>query len=356
MRIEVTNFDERQTPDLHSRQKLILSDGKLSRRTFTRLVPRDRHTGRPHHESLTIETWRKRKIVCEADEEHTVTLQGEEVQTLLDFVAGARSIPATGRVGTFHENVAPDDGTRAGMAASEHVLGLPEGEQGEALLTLLRQATERPEVLRAVLERSAADRDFLARAANALNLAVYEAAVADLESLIAADASENAFQRLLAANPWMFGSEYASLLPDRTITVRQQQDFLLTRTADGRLELVEIKTALGGDQLFTYDREHRTLYQKADLSRVIAQVQHYLAELDADRDGIARKFKVDAYKATARIVIGRDGEGEARREALVRTNAHLHRVEIITFDGLVRIARRVVAHLGGRGVHPVSAS
>jgi len=97
VKITVTNFDERKTPDLHSQQTIVLSDGKLSRKTFTRLVPRDRHTGKPHHESLKVETWRKRKTLCEVDEEHTVTLQGEEVQTLLDFVAGARSIPTTRR-------------------------------------------------------------------------------------------------------------------------------------------------------------------------------------------------------------------------------------------------------------------
>ncbi|EIZ86655.1 hypothetical protein WYO_0666 [Methylobacterium sp. GXF4] len=227
--------------------------------------------------------------------------------------------------------------------------------QGEALLALLRQTTDRPNVLRAVLEHSAAHRDFLTRAASALNLAVYEAAVADLERLVATDAAESAFQSLLAANPWMFGSEYARLLPNRTITVRQQQDFLLTRTADDRLELVEIKTALGGDPLFAYDKAHDVFYQKADLTRVIAQVQNYIADVDGTRDLVLRKFTIDAYKVTARIVIGRDGD-EKQMEALKRTNAHLHRIEIITFDGLVRIARRVLAHLGGRGDAPTSAS
>jgi len=346
VKITVTNFDERRKPDLHSQQTIVLSDGKLSRKTFTRLVPRDRHTGRPHHESLKIETWRKRKAACEVDEEHTVTLQADEVQTLLDFVAGARSLTATRRVGTFIESVSPESGSQSGEAALERLLGRPDQEQAEALLTLLRQAADRPDVMRAVLEQSAADRDFLARAASALNLAVYENAVANLERLIEDNAREDAFQSLLAINPWMFGSEYARLLPERTITVGEQQDFLLTRTTDDRLELIEIKTPLGGRDLFTYDGSHDTLYQKADLSKVIAQVQHYLAELDGTRDLMLRKFEIDSYKATARIVIGRDGD-KAQLEALKRTNAHLHRIEIITFDGLVRIARRVLDHLRG---------
>lgn len=355
MKIEVTNFDERRTPDLHSKQKVVLSDGQRSRRTFTRIVPRDRHTGKPHHESLTIETWRKRKAVCEVDEAHTVTLQGEEVQTLLDFVVEARSIPPSGRVGIFFENVTTDSGVRAVESFPADDQGLQEGEHGAALRGLLQQAIDRPDLLRAVLERSASDRDFLARAASALNLAVYERAVAELERLIESNAKEDAFQSLLAANPWMFGSEYARLLHQRTISVGEQQDFLLTRTTDNRLELIEIKTPLGGRDLFTFDGSHDMLYQKADLSRVIAQVQHYLAELDGTRDLMIRKFGIDAYKASARIVIGRDGD-EVQREALKRTNAHLHRIEIITFDGLVRIARRVLAHLDGRNEPPASAS
>lgn len=43
-------------------------------------------------------------------------------------------------------------------------------------------------------------------------------------------------------------------------------------------------------------------------------------------------------------------------EALKRTNAHLHRIEIITFDGLVRIAQRVLAHLSGRDAPSAAAS
>ncbi len=206
-----------------------------------------------------------------------------------------------------------------------------------------------------MLEHSAADRDFLTRAASALNLAVYEAAVADLERLVAADAAESAFQSLLAANPWMFGSEYARLLSNRTVTVRQQQDFLLTRTADDRLELIEIKTALGVIRCSPTTRRTTCFHQKADLTKVIAQVQNYLADLDGTRDLVLRKFMIDAYKATARIVIGRDGD-KAQMEALKRTNAHLHRIEIITFDGLVRIARRVLAHLSGRDDPSASTS
>jgi len=354
LKITITRHDERTRPDLHTQQETVLADKPLSRKIATRTLPRDRHTGQAHHEALTIKTWRKSKGVCAEDGKHTITLEGDEVQALVDFIQAARSLPDDPHRGTFSVNISPVRADRE-VPSAEPELYPPDHVQGEVLLALLRQATDRPDVLRAVLEHSAADRDFLTRAASALNLAVYEAAVADLERLVAADAAESAFQSLLAANPWMFGSEYARLLSDRTVTVRQQQDFLLTRTTDDRLELVEIKTALGGDPLFAYDKAHDVFYQKADLTKVIAQVQNYLADLDGTRDLVLRKFMIDAYKATARIVIGRDGD-KAQMEALKRTNAHLHRIEIITFDGLLRIARRVLAHLGGRDDLPASAS
>lgn len=43
-------------------------------------------------------------------------------------------------------------------------------------------------------------------------------------------------------------------------------------------------------------------------------------------------------------MIGRDGDGPQVR-ALRRLNGHLHGIEVITFDGLLRIARWVLSYL-----------
>ncbi len=47
----------------------------------------------------------------------------------------------------------------------------------------------------------------------------------------------------------MFGSEYSELLDRRRITRDEQADFLLRRTTDGYIELIEIKTPLRGQPL-----------------------------------------------------------------------------------------------------------
>jgi hypothetical protein len=50
---------------------------------------------------------------------------------------------------------------------------------------------------------------------------------------------------------------------------------------------------------------------------------------------------VDPLKIRARVIIGRDGEA-GQKAALRSFNAHLSRVEVLTFDQLLRIARQVL--------------
>ena len=346
MKIEVTWYDERQRPDLDAKQATVLKNAPLSRKTATRTVPRNRHKGGAHHEALTIKTSRKCQEGWEDDEQHSVTLEGEEVQALLDFVGIARSLPRSPQVGVRTIEREPVVDAASGGSAMKHLRSLAGPEREEALHILLQQASDDPKLLRAVLDRSASDAGFLAKAAAALNLAVYEQAVAELERLVLEDSPEAEFQRLLAANPWMFGTEYARLLDGRSLTVREKQDFLLTRTTDAFLEVIEIKTPLRGEGLFGFDASHTTFYPKADLSKVVAQVENYLEQLDASRDNIFRRFGVEANKVRAKVVIGCDGDTD-QVNALRRMNGHLHRIEVVTFDGLLKIARRVLTHLRG---------
>jgi hypothetical protein len=138
----------------------------------------------------------------------------------------------------------------------------------------------------------------------------------------------------------MFGSEYSALLDQRRWTRDEQLDFVPRRTADGYIELVEIKTPLNGRHLFNVDSRG---YHHAGsaLSQVIGQSQVYLEKLDRAQDQIFADDGEDTAKMRAKIIIGRDN-GEDQVQALRRHNGHLHRIEIMTFDGLLATARRVV--------------
>jgi hypothetical protein len=199
-----------------------------------------------------------------------------------------------------------------------------------------------PDALAQLAELASAHPDASKVAAAALNLARYNEALAELERLIEANAAEGDFQSLLSKNAWIFGSEYSELHPRRVWVRDQQQDFMLRRAADGYLEIIEIKTPLALDQqLFLLDESHACLYPRSELTRVVAQVMSYLEEVDASRDTIFRRDTERVNKITARIVIGRNHSQE-QTDMLRRFNSHQERIEVLTFDQLLRIGRRVV--------------
>ena len=53
---------------------------------------------------------------------------------------------------------------------------------------------------------------------------------------------EQSIQDLLSKNPWLFGSEYSELIDRRSWTRDNRLDFMLRRTVDDYLEIIEIKT------------------------------------------------------------------------------------------------------------------
>ena len=174
----------------------------------------------------------------------------------------------------------------------------------------------------------------------------YRHAVQQLKALVDEPSTkESALQKHLGANPWMFGSEYSELLPRRDWTRDESLDFMLRRTADNYLEIVEIKTA-AREPLFVFDSSHKCYYPSAVLSEPIGQVIHYIEEVDSDRHRIAAKDQEDPLKIRAKVVIGRDGSTEAERAALRNYNGHLYRIEVMTYDQLMRIAERVLAMFG----------
>lgn len=169
----------------------------------------------------------------------------------------------------------------------------------------------------------------------------YRKALEELAVLIADESTpEAAFQNHLAKHPWMFGSEYSELLSRRSWTRDENLDYMLRRTVDNFLEIIEIKTALR-EPLFRYDNSHDSYYSSSKLSAVIGQVMRYIEEVERSRDQIIAKDDEDTLKIRARVIVGRDGD-EKHQNALRSLNGHLNRIEVITFDQLYRIADRVL--------------
>lgn len=168
----------------------------------------------------------------------------------------------------------------------------------------------------------------------------YRRVLDEFRSLIEANPVEGKFQSFLGENAWLFGSEYSELLERRNWVRGHNKDFMLRRTIDGYLEIVEIKRPIK-EQLFLYDESHDSYYPSAGLNKVVGQVIKYLKEMDADSHRIRSKDSEDPLKIRARIIIGRDHDA-IHQEALRSYNGHLHRIEILTYDQLLRIGNRVL--------------
>jgi hypothetical protein len=177
--------------------------------------------------------------------------------------------------------------------------------------------------------------------AAALRSAHRAEALRELRQLMEENAKEQGFQALLERNWWMLGGRYVRLIEIRNLTEQEIVDLLL-QTADGFLEVVELKRA--GVQLFVED--HGTLIPSAEVHRAVNQAATYIGEIEARRDNYVRRYDFDPFKLRAKVVIGRISKGQAHearcREALRRYNAHLHSIEVITYDELENFAVQVV--------------
>lgn len=346
--IHVAQIDQQRFPDLGSLQSVTLKDGPQARKEAKYTVIHNRHTGDFHHDVVTIKTYRKRQGEWREDVEHTVTLSGEgedEIRKLLEFLLSARSRLAPAYVSKFILVAAPA-GELDMPALQRSLHALSATDRIDVIADILENVSHDANLLRVLVERASRDPQLFAEAAAALNIATYKQAVDQLKSLIeqGSKVREAQFQELLTENPWMFGSEYSELLDRRHWTRDEQQDFVVRRTTDGYIELIEIKTPLEGAPLFNRDPSHRSHYAGAELSKVVGQVQNYIEKLDADRNAILANDREDTTKIRAKIIIGRDGDEEQQR-ALRRFNGHLHRIEILTFDQLLRIAQNVLSYL-----------
>jgi hypothetical protein len=200
-------------------------------------------------------------------------------------------------------------------------------QEGKAnlLAEMLNHDSQTPELLDNLMQQAAHNPELFAEAAATLNLARYQQAHSELEHLIATSNREQDFQQLLAQHPWMFGSEYSERLANRVLTRGSQQDFVLRRTSDGYIELVEIKTPLEGRRLSRFDESHQSHYAGAALSTVVGQVQKYWRR---SMQVATRSGSVTTRTRT------RSGPRSSSAATLTRTSARRSGASTGTFTGL----------------------
>lgn len=347
IRIRAREMDQEKHPDLQRVRAVTLREGPRSKVELIYTVIQDRHTNDFHHDSVTIKSFKKLRGEWQQEPTKSISLssdKADELQITIDFIKANRSGKVPEKSSDYLVVNAPSD--EVNLESLRNLLNdLQNGPKADVLMQVLDSVAANPGMLDTLVERANQNPRLFAEAAAALNLATYNNALQQLEDLIERPGVlERDFQVLLKENPWMFGSEYSELLDIRKLTRDEQQDFVLRRTTDNYIELIEIKTTLDGRNLFNHDQSHNSYYPASELSRVLGQVQHYLEQIDTDRSSIALRDREDPLKVRAKIIIGRDGN-DNQKLALRRLNGHLHRIEVLTFDQLLRIARRVVSYL-----------
>jgi hypothetical protein len=294
------------------------------------------NTGEHHHFQLEIWSFRGTKAEGWRQIGHSVRLYStEEISALQRFAASVleRRLPERGDL--FH---------------------LVDADDYASFAKVFERADEKAELLRTVFQMmdvgdlsshdwlslfQRSDNSVSRAVALAARLAEYEEAYEELRRLVEnPDTLESELQNLLARHPWMFGSEYSELLDKRSWTRDHRLDFMVRRTADGYVEVVEIKRPVQAP-LFRLDESHNSYFPARSLAMVLGQVMQYIGEVELNRAYIAMRDKEDPLKIRARVIVGRDSD-EEQKQALRTLNSHLHGIEVLTFDHLLRIARRVL--------------
>lgn len=327
-------------PNIGKILQVVLKDGPRTFKLATIFEIRDPVSGEFHHYYLRLDHIDKKKDGWFAKPERSMQLESDEVDSLHAFLSALSAGKLAGRTGDLHI-VGSDDYEQLASIVGK-LDKLPAHDRVELVAAILaRLDGPGPGVGQLVNAFSSASSEVVATIAAASRLVEYEAAFERLQVLVEdPSATEQDLQRCLQASSWMFGSEYSELLDRRTWTRDDRLDFMLRRTTDGYLEIVEIKTA-GAGVLFRYDASHDSYYASSEFSKVLGQTLRYIEEVERRRDAIIATDGIDPLKIRARIIVGRDGT-ERERAALRSFNAHLSRVEVITFDQLLRIAERVL--------------
>jgi len=338
-------------PNVGEVRQTLLKKGPQAYKVATLFEIKNRETGEFHHFSLRIDHIKKtKKEGWEAKPVQSATLDGskpveegskiDEIEALFRFLHASVEVPAGSENADIHVMRGEDVQSLSSMLQS--VPALPTDEKLELIRSLLTEiGTSEGSTKSFVDVLEDADIGVVKHFAAASRFLEYRKAYVELEEMINAENTpEKAFQKHLEKNPWMFGSEYSKLLKRRDWVRDESLDFMLRRTIDGYLEVVEIKKSKTS-ALFNYDRSHDSYYPSVDLSSVLGQCFKYLESLERERDRILIKDRDDALKIRARVIIGRDGDENAR-SALRNLNDHLHSMEVITYDQLLRIARRVL--------------
>lgn len=324
-------------PNIGKTHQISLKEGPRAYRIATIFEILDGKTGRLHHYALRLDAYKVNRDGWIIDENPTwITNQPGELEQLGTFINNVVNGSFSEEEGVFY--IVPDETYEMLENVIDSVSRTDIHEKLKVMEIILGDIDSIADRSPEIIENN---EQLLKNISVAARMVNYRQAYEKLAELVSRNTrDEHAIQQILTAHPWLFGSEYSALISRRMWTRDDQLDFMLRRSIDGYLEIIEIKTPFP-EPLMLYDRSHDSYYPSSRLSPVLGQVMRYIEEVERQRDHIVAQDGYDPLKIRARVIIGRDGD-ERHQGALRNFNAYLHRIEILTFDQLLKIGERVL--------------
>ncbi|VFQ46875.1 Shedu anti-phage system protein SduA domain-containing protein [Desulfoluna butyratoxydans] len=324
-------------------KQVVLKEGPRAFRIATLLEILNDKTKKIHHFSLKIDQIDKSKKGWSYQFEKSVRLDGnnpDEIKRLYNFLDAEFKNKFGENLGELHLINSNDfDKLSNVLDATKKIKNKDKFSLLGSLVSHIE--TNKTNISEFVKAFEQTNKETLTHISNAAKIVNYSEAVMELRQLITnPDTPESKFQTHLENHPWMFGSEYSQRLRRKTWTKDERLDFMMRKTVDDYVEIIEIKKAFS-EKLFVYDSSHESYYPSSKLSAVIGQVVKYIERIERQRDSIIATEGFDTLKIKAKIIVGRDN-GQDQVEALRNLNSHLHRIEIITYDQLLKVSKRIL--------------
>jgi hypothetical protein len=161
------------------------------------------------------------------------------------------------------------------------------------------------------------------------------------------DKGPNHWQGWFEKNKWLFGSEYITILNQRTLDENDTTDFL-AKSCGGFLEIIEIKSPnLAVGKIFANDpndkqgKTYNAYYPISELTKAISQCFRYISKIEKQSDDNKKYEGCQILKPRCFLLFGRSNcFNQDQQEALRIINSHYNNFCIITYDQLLERAER----------------
>ncbi len=346
-----------QHPNLRLADSLVLKEGPKAYKVVTRWEVVDQHTGEIHHDSLKIETYRRYSSGWHWDEQHSITLQSEEISSLATFLAGILYADIPDHSG--HYLIVPARQSDTPQLLHEGTVraltNLIDEDGVDIFSRLLNWAltTDKTDQLLEKLETLEVDN--LQRLGSVVSLGNLKAALAVWDEH-QKNGAEDFWQIFLADNPFVFSQIFSFpviVLGERVYVGGKGisnsgghvLDFLIANHLTRNVALVEIKTPVS--RLLGSQYRGGIYNVNSEISGAVIQVSSYRDSLIKEYDRLAGQSneEFEVFSPQCMVIAGnldRELTDRTRRKSFELFRNGLKDVKIVTYDELFNKVRILV--------------